>query len=44
VRCYRLADSLDEADQQALVQVIDSMLTKHRMRSLLERGAALPGA
>lgn len=36
----RLIDSLDEADQQALVQVIDSMLTKHRMRELLGGAAA----
>jgi transcriptional regulator with XRE-family HTH domain len=35
----RLIDSLDEADQQALIQVIDSMLTKHRMRQLLDAGA-----
>jgi len=34
----RLIDSLEEADQQALIQVIDSMLTKHRMRELLEAG------
>jgi transcriptional regulator with XRE-family HTH domain len=31
----RLIDSLEESDQQALIQVIDSMLTKHRMRELL---------
>ena len=36
----RLIDSLDEADQQALVQVIDSMLTKHRMRELLGTATA----
>lgn len=34
----RLIDSLEEADQQALIQVIDSMLTKHRMRQLLDAG------
>ena len=34
----RLIDSLEESDQQALIQVIDSMLTKHRMRALLETG------
>jgi len=32
----RLIDSLEKSDQQALIQVIDSMLTKHRMRELLE--------
>lgn len=31
----RLIDSLDEADQQALIRVIDSMLTKERVRELL---------
>ena len=31
----RLLDSLDEADQVALVHVIDSMLTKHRLRQFL---------
>lgn len=31
----RLLDTLDEADQRALIQVIDSMLTKHRMREIL---------
>jgi transcriptional regulator with XRE-family HTH domain len=32
----RLIDSMEEADQQALLRVIDSMLTKQRMRRLLE--------
>ncbi len=31
----RLIDSLDVKDKEALVQVIDSMLTKKRMRELL---------
>lgn len=34
----RLIDTLDEADQQALIQVIDSMLTKQRMKQLLANG------
>jgi transcriptional regulator with XRE-family HTH domain len=38
----RLVDSLEAEDQKALIQVIDSMLTKKRMLDLLqpERGAA----
>lgn len=31
----RLAESLDEADQRALMHIIDCMLTKQRMRQLL---------
>jgi transcriptional regulator with XRE-family HTH domain len=38
----RLIDSLDDADQQALIQVIDSMLTKQRMRQVLEERPAAP--
>lgn len=34
----RLIETLDEADQQALIQVIDSMLTKQRMKQLLSSG------
>lgn len=34
----RLIETLDEADQQALIQVIDSMLTKQRMKQLLQSG------
>ena len=34
----RLIDTLEEADQQALIQVIDSMLTKQRMKQLLANG------
>ena len=34
----RLIDTLEEADQQALIQVIDSMLTKQRMKQLLSNG------
>lgn len=33
---HRRLDSLEASDQQALIQVIDSMLTKHRMRVRLE--------
>ncbi|MCP4131986.1 MAG: helix-turn-helix transcriptional regulator [bacterium] len=32
----RLIDTLDEKDKAALVQVIDTMLTKQKMRTLLE--------
>jgi transcriptional regulator with XRE-family HTH domain len=39
----RLIETLDEADQQALVQVIDSMLTKQKMRQLLNQAASLAG-
>ena len=31
----RMIDQLDPEDQQAVVRVIDSMLTKHRMQKLL---------
>lgn len=34
----RLIETLDKADQQALIQVIDSMLTKQRMKQLLQSG------
>ncbi len=36
----RLIDSLDEPDQQALIQVIDSMLTKHKLRRFLDESPA----
>ena len=32
----RLIDSLEESDRNALVHIIDSMLTKKRMRELLD--------
>lgn len=35
----KLMDSLDEEDQSALIQVIDSMLTKKRMKDLLAKTA-----
>jgi transcriptional regulator with XRE-family HTH domain len=31
----RLIDTLDEKDREALIQVIDSMLTKQKMKQLL---------
>jgi transcriptional regulator with XRE-family HTH domain len=34
----RLIGTLEDADQQALIQVIDSMLTKQRMKQLLSNG------
>jgi transcriptional regulator with XRE-family HTH domain len=33
----KLMDTLDEEDQNALIQVIDSMLTKKRMKDLLSK-------
>ena len=33
----RLIDSLEESDRNALIHIIDSMLTKKRMRELLDR-------
>jgi len=33
----RLIDKLEEKDQQALIQVIDSMLTKQKMKELLNQ-------
>jgi transcriptional regulator with XRE-family HTH domain len=33
----KLIDTLDEREREALLTVIDSMLTKHRIRSLLEK-------
>jgi len=39
----RMVDALDEADQQALIHVIDSMLTKHRLRQFLGESAATSG-
>ncbi len=38
----RLIDSLEEADRNALIHIIDSMLTKQRMRELLD-GKLLQG-
>ena len=35
----KLIDSLDQEDQKALMHFIDSMLTKKRMKELLERPA-----
>ena len=35
----RLIEQLDEGDRAALYKVIDAMLTKHRMRQLLENQA-----
>jgi len=35
----RLIDSLDEEDRRALVHMIDTMLTKKRMRELLDTAA-----
>jgi transcriptional regulator with XRE-family HTH domain len=39
----RLVDALDEDDQQALIHVIDSMLTKHRLREFLGQAASAAG-
>jgi transcriptional regulator with XRE-family HTH domain len=36
----RLLESLDKDERDALIKVIDSMLTKHRMRELLEQSPA----
>ena len=36
----QLLDALDDDDRQTVIYVIDSMLTKHRMRELLEDGHA----
>lgn len=36
----RLIDTLDEEDQQAITRIIDSMLTKQKMRTLLDGNAA----
>lgn len=36
----QLLDALDDDDRQTVIHVIDSMLTKHRMRELLEDGHA----
>jgi transcriptional regulator with XRE-family HTH domain len=33
----RMIDSLDEADRQAVFQVIDAMLTKKRMKELINK-------
>lgn len=35
----RMIDQLEPEDQQAIMRVIDSMLTKHRMQKLLTRSA-----
>jgi transcriptional regulator with XRE-family HTH domain len=40
----RLIDQLDPEDQQAIMRVIDSMLTKHRMQKLLSGNNAGPQA
>lgn len=39
----RLIDALDQADQDALIHVIDSMLTKHRLRQFLGESAGAVG-
>ena len=35
----RLMDKLEDKDKQALIQIIDTMLTKQRMRELLSESA-----
>jgi len=36
----RMIDQLEPEDQQAIMRVIDSMLTKHKMQKLLTGSAA----
>jgi hypothetical protein len=37
IRKIRLIDKLEERDHEALIQVIDSMLTKQKMKDLLNQ-------